>query len=84
VAEVISLKGDGYRLKNRDLGRPPAVGRDVDGIELVEDPTEPGADVEIRGRALAHPHLDLAGRRGEGDRAADDLADCLIRSTPVS
>ena len=23
-AEVISLKGDSYRLKNRDLGRPPA------------------------------------------------------------
>ena len=25
-AEVISLKGDSYRLKNRDLGRPPAAG----------------------------------------------------------
>jgi DNA replication protein DnaC len=23
-AEVIALKGDSYRLKNRDLGRPPS------------------------------------------------------------
>ncbi|MBF8194561.1 ATP-binding protein [Nonomuraea sp. K274] len=28
-AEVISLKGDSYRLKNRDLGRPPAADRDT-------------------------------------------------------
>jgi DNA replication protein DnaC len=27
-AEVISLKGDSYRLKNRDLGRIPAAGHD--------------------------------------------------------
>ncbi|GAA2406229.1 ATP-binding protein [Actinomadura vinacea] len=27
-AEVISLKGDSYRLKNRDLGRPPAARND--------------------------------------------------------
>ncbi|MBO3084106.1 IS21-like element helper ATPase IstB [Cellulomonas fengjieae] len=27
-ADVIALKGDSYRLKNRDLGRPPAAGAD--------------------------------------------------------
>jgi DNA replication protein DnaC len=27
-ADVIALKGDSYRLKNRDLGRPPATGTD--------------------------------------------------------
>ena len=27
-AEVISLKGDSYRLKNRDLGRIPAASHD--------------------------------------------------------
>jgi DNA replication protein DnaC len=27
-AEVISLKGDSYRLKNRDLGRVPAAKQD--------------------------------------------------------
>ena len=27
-ADVIALKGDSYRLKNRDLGRPPAATTD--------------------------------------------------------
>jgi DNA replication protein DnaC len=27
-AEVIALKGDSYRLKNRDLGRVPTTGTD--------------------------------------------------------
>jgi DNA replication protein DnaC len=29
-AEVVSLKGDSYRLKNRDLGRVPAAGNTDD------------------------------------------------------
>ena len=29
-AEVIALKGDSYRLKDRDLGRVPAAGDDHD------------------------------------------------------
>ena len=41
-AEVISLKGDSYRLKNRDLGRIPAASHDP---EKTHDRTSPMAPV---------------------------------------
>jgi hypothetical protein len=35
-AEVIALKGDGYRIKDRDLGRIPTVTADANEPKLVK------------------------------------------------
>ena len=78
-AEVISLKGDSYRLKNRDLGRVPAATKTDDcdeqheGVHFRPSPGGPdSAAVDSRECERAQK-TDCCQRQGDG--AADDPRD---------